>query len=185
MALPAEPDRALLFAGLLLHISVDRDRIYSILEGEFGRIIMTSSSFLFTETDYYTREMGPDLTRVWLGFRKLIRQDDIVDVKLKTNLMEGELAAGGKRTVNLDPGYLTPAKVVLATAKDHQHRLYLGRGIYGEVTLRFQGGSYRPWEWTYRDYRREEAVRFFNGLREKYRSITAQGQGEANSGSGV
>ena len=177
MAPPATPARALLFAGLLLHISVDRDRIYSILEGEFGRIAMTSSSFLFTETDYYTSEMGSDLTRVWLGFRKLIEQDDIVDLKLRTNRLEEGLAVDGKRRVNLDPGYLTPGKVVLASTKDNQHRVYLGRGIYGEVTLRYRGGSYRPWEWTYRDYRREEAVRFFNDLRGHYRSITAQEQG--------
>jgi hypothetical protein len=177
MATPATPARALLFAGLLLHISVDRDRIYSILVGEFGRIAMTSSSFLFTETDYYTSEMGSDLTRVWLGFRKLIEQDDLVDLKLRTNRLEEGFAVDGKRRVNLDPGYLTPGKVVLASTKDNQHRLYLGRGIYAEVTLRYQGGSYRPWEWTYRDYRREEAVRFFNDLRGQYRSITAQEQG--------
>lgn len=177
MAHTAPPVRALLFAGLLLNISVDRDRIYSILEGEFGRIAMTSNSFSFTETDYYSHEMGTGLARIWLGFRRLLHQDEIVDLKLKTNRIEEDFTVNGNRTVNLDPGYLTLGKVVLASTKDNQHRLYLGRGIYGEVTLRYHRGSYRPWEWTYRDYRWEEAVRFFNCLREEYRTIIAQEEG--------
>jgi hypothetical protein len=45
------------------------------------------------------------------------------------------------RPLNLDPGYLTEAKLVLATTKDRNHRLYLDRGIFAEVTLCYQRGG--------------------------------------------
>jgi hypothetical protein len=70
-----------------------------------------------------------------------------------------------KRTLNLDPGYLSLAKVVLASTKDYSHRLYLGRGIYGEVTLFFKDKSYNPYPWTYPDYRTPEYINFFNQMR--------------------
>jgi hypothetical protein len=55
--------------------------------------------------------------------------------------------------VNIDPGYIARDKLVLATTKDFFHRLYLGKGIYGEVTLHFQKGAVRHFSWTYPDYR--------------------------------
>ena len=78
-----------------------------------------------------------------------------------------------RRRVNLDPGYVDQAKLVLATTKDRQHRLYLGRGIYGEVTLRFTGGRFEPWEWTYPDYRTPEYRVFFETVRRRYRQQLA------------
>ena len=63
--------------------------------------------------------------------------------------------------MNLDPGYITPAKLVLASTKDHAHRLYLADGIYAEVTLAFRGKQWQPLEWTYPDYRRADFQEFF------------------------
>ena len=45
------------------------------------------------------------------------------------------------------------AKVVLASTKDYSHRLYIGDGIFAEVTLRYQQRTFQAWEWTYPDYR--------------------------------
>jgi hypothetical protein len=120
--------------------------------------------------------MGSTLTRVWLGFRRLVLREEIVNLKLKTNQIEDTFKVSGRRVANLDPGYLTIGKVVLASTKDHQHRLYLGKGIYGEVTLRYSRGSYIPWEWTYPDYRRREASQFFMSLKKKYRKIVRQNE---------
>ena len=47
-------------------------------------------------------------------------------------------------------------------------RLYLSKNIYGEVTLRYKKGTYSPWEWTYSDYKKDEAVQFFIQLRSLY-----------------
>jgi len=61
--------------------------------------------------------------------------------------------------------------VVLASTKNNQHRLYLGEGIWAEVTLRYRNKTYTPWEWTFRDYRLESTIRFFNDLRSLYRKM--------------
>ncbi len=164
------PQKAILFTGILYCKTAEPEYIYKLLEKEFGAIILTSRLFTFIETEYYKEEMGKNLTRVFAAFDNLIEKDCIVDIKLKTNQIEDNLfSVNGKRSVNIDPGYLTSAKVVLATTKNFQHRLYLKKGIFAEVTLRYRKDSYSPWEWTFRDYKREESIDFFNKLRVIYR----------------
>ena len=70
------------------------------------------------------------------------------------------------RPVNIDPGLITPAKLILATTKDHAHRIYLGRGIHAEVTLRYVGRKWTPWPWTYPDYAAPTYHSFFDQVRE-------------------
>jgi len=165
------PLKAILFTGLLFNKTVEPDHIYEILEKEFGRIILKSSPFIFKETDYYKNEMGPDLTRVFAAFDIFIEGDSIADIKIKTNRIEETIfSTNRKRTVNIDPGYVTSAKVVLATTKNFQHRIYLKKGIFAEITLRYRGKSYEPWEWTFKDYRLKESIDFFNSLRAVYRA---------------
>jgi hypothetical protein len=60
------------------------------------------------------------------------------------------------------------AKLVLASTKDHGHRVYLGQGIYAEVTLQYRGGRFQPWPWTYPDYASEEYCRLFGEIRALY-----------------
>ncbi len=164
-----QPKKAILFTGILHNDSVNRDFIYDVLENNLGKIILESPTFSFSETNYYCDEMGPVLNRIWVGFDNLIEQDQIVDIKLQCNELElKQFAGNGKRNANIDPGYLTRAKVVLATTKNNQHRLYLTKSIYGEVTLRFKNKTYKPWEWTYPDYCRGEAITFFSQLRSIY-----------------
>jgi hypothetical protein len=73
----------------------------------------------------------------------------------------------GARQVNIDPGYVSLAKVVLASTKDFSHRIYVGNGIYEEVTLHYQRASdrFEPWPWTYPDYCTAEANDFFMNVR--------------------
>lgn len=75
---------------------------------------------------------------------------------------------GVPRPLNLDPGYLTLAKLVLASTKDHSHRLYLGEGIYAEVTLNYVSGRWQPLPWTYPNYRRDDYQRFLDRCRQQY-----------------
>jgi hypothetical protein len=101
---------------------------------------------------------------------------ELAAAKHLTNELERLWSMGGKhRQVNLDPGYLDLAKVVLATTKDYTHRLYIGAGMYAEVTLRYHRNSYQPWEWTYPDYREATALTFFNQLREVYKEQLRRG----------
>jgi len=96
---------------------------------------------------------GPGLTKLYLVFEQGFDRTRLPAVKLATNAMEQERAVDGKRRVNIDPGYLARDKLVLATTKDFSHRLYLGQGIFGEVTLHYSKGSFRDFPWTYADYR--------------------------------
>jgi len=72
------------------------------------------------------------------------------------------------RIVNIDPGYVNAAKLVLATTKDCSHRIYIGSGIYGDVELIYKCGSFGCLDWTYLDYRTSQAIDFFNEVRSAY-----------------
>ena len=135
----------------------------------FGPIALESDSFAFTETDYYAASMGPDLKKKFFAFERPIDPAALADIKRQTNAWEAEYAALGRhaepRPLNLDPGYITAAKLVLASTKDHAHRIHLRDGIYAEVTLAYRDRRWQPHEWTYPDYRRDDYQRFFNDCR--------------------
>ncbi|HTQ39160.1 MAG TPA: DUF4416 family protein [Pirellulales bacterium] len=138
-------------------------------ESHWGSVALTSPAFEFNETDYYTASMGPALKKQFFAFEKMINPERLIDFKLQSNTWEAEYAGLKKhpepRPLNLDPGYITLAKLVLASTKDHSHRLYLGRGIYAEITLSFRGGGWQASEWTYPDYRRPDFQQFFDDCR--------------------
>ena len=115
MAKPKKHDKVKLFAGL---IGKSRDifsKTESILEKRFGKIDSTSETIPFDFTDYYSKEMGNALLRKWVSFEKLIEPSKLPDIKIFSNKTENRLAASGKRKVNIDPGYLDTAKIVLAS----------------------------------------------------------------------
>jgi hypothetical protein len=147
-------------------------------EAAFGAAAAVSDAFQFTETSYYDAEMGGDLKKQFWVFAELINPGRLAAIKRQTN--QWEAAYGGLKThheprpLNLDPGYLTLAKLVLASTKDHAHRIYLGEGIYAEVTLSFRRGAWQPVDWTYPDYRRQDYLDFFTRCRELLRPRTAQ-----------
>jgi hypothetical protein len=122
---------------------------------------MESAPMHWDFSDYYTEELGEQIRRRFVFFKELINQEDLIRIKRKTNEMEKLLSACGKRTINLDPGYLTPAKIVLASAKDYAHRIYLGDGIYAESTLTFRKGNFVSHFYTYRDFQDERYHRIF------------------------
>ncbi|MEX2317956.1 MAG: DUF4416 family protein [Pirellulales bacterium] len=148
-------------------LAASRDRAVE----RFGIIALTSEAFDFTETDYYTATMGTGLKKQFFALEKPIHPAALADIKLQTNQWEAEYAALGchaeSRPLNLDPGYITPAKLVLASTKDHAHRIYLRRGIYAEITLSFRAGRWQPHEWTYPDYRRADYQLFFTSCRQR------------------
>ena len=140
----------------------------------WGPLIAASPRFDFTETDYYTGEMGAGLKKqffVWAADTDWPQR--LAAVKQQTNRWELAYANLGRhpeqRPLNLDPGYLTLAKLVLASTKDHAHRIYLADGIYAEVTLSWKHGRWQPWEWTFPDYRRSDYHKFFSACRERLR----------------
>jgi hypothetical protein len=136
----------------------------------FAEVRFSSDPFDFTETEYYTATMGAGLKKQFLAIEKLVDSSSLPDIKRQTNNWEAEYTALGQheeqRPLNLDPGYLTPAKLVLASTKDHAHRIYLRDGIFAEVTLVYRQRKWQPLEWTYPDYRRDDYQAFFTKCRE-------------------
>ncbi len=141
------------------------------LEKKFGPVDFQSSSIFFNCTKYYEKAMGPALLRQFLSFQRLINPRQLSAIKLYTNRLEKGLARGKARparVINLDPGYISASKLVLATCKNYSHRIYLDKGIFAEVTLHFRSGTFTPWPWTYPDYKSENYTQSFNTIREMY-----------------
>jgi hypothetical protein len=139
----------------------------------WGPVALESDRFDFTETGFYERSMGAGLKKMFLAFERLVDPAALPELKLQTNDWECDCQQLGHwpeaRPLNLDPGYVTEAKLVLASTKDRDHRLYLGRGIYGEVTLHFHRGAWCKREWTYPDYQRDDYHQFLTRCREYLR----------------
>lgn len=142
----------------------------------WGPIALASEAFNFVETTYYERTMGPGLYKQFLAFERLIDPAELARRKHQTNQWEHTYSQIGeapeRRPLNLDPGYLSEAKLVLASTKDHAHRIYLSEGIFAEVTLQYSGHRWQPREWTYPDYQRADYHAFFDRCREYYRGRT-------------
>lgn len=135
---------------------------------EFGLVDYESELLSFDHTTYYAAEFGENLKRRFVAFEEFVHPGELAEIKLRTNALEMEWAVGGKRRINIDPGYVSHSKLVLATTKNHAHRIYLGRGIYAEVTLHFRDGTFRGWPWTYPDYSSSPLIALFNQIRGLY-----------------
>ena len=168
------PQPVKLLVGMLAPRTELFDAVQVELVGRFGPVDMLSDVIPFDFTDYYEAEMGPDLLRKFVAFEKLINPRELAGAKLFTNDLEESITekfASPRRIVNLDPGYITLAKLVLASTKDYSHRIYLGDGIFTEVTLHYADGRFNPWPWTYPDYKTEAYHKFFEMTRKKYRDV--------------
>lgn len=134
----------------------------------FGEVEKLELSVSFDYTDYYHDEMGEPLKRKIVCFKDLVSKESIPQIKHESNRIEDNFKEEERRTVNIDPGYITEAKVVLLTTKDYTHRIYIGKKIFAESTLFYRGGSFAPWPWTYPDYASQELREYFNKVRELY-----------------
>lgn len=153
-------------------LNTAREKLTSAL----GPVDMSSPVWSWSHSNYYEKEMGADLKRIFLFFERHVTPDRLSDIKNITNEIENSFRMDQEqckelklpdRPVNIDPGYMTLAKVVLASTKDYAHRIYIGKGVYAEVTLFFQDKTFQPLPHTYPDYRSGEYVGLFNAARGK------------------
>lgn len=174
------PKPAKLFIGMLSPDPALFDACADLLRAEYGPIDHRSGAQPWEYTDYYRQEMGARLLRRFLFFERLIDPALLPAIKRFTNRLEERFAVGTegsvRRRINLDPGYLTEAKVVLATTKDYAHRIFIGEGIYAEVTLRYEGDRFTALETTYPDYRAEESLEMFKKARDLLRASLKKGE---------
>ena len=169
MSNPCKADDVKLISSLFSSQTNIIEQVIQELEGLFGPTDWISPALLFDRTKYYEKEMGWPLHRRFISFKTLIRPADIVEIKWKTNTLEKRYARNGNRKINIDPGYIALERLVLATGKNYTHRIYLSKGIYADLTLIFQKGSFSPLAWSYKDYSDPEVIGFFNAVRERYK----------------
>jgi hypothetical protein len=163
---PAEPVK--LIFSIFSSTGAKIDETISLLANLYGEPDFTSAEVPFNYTNYYGAEMGENLVRRFLSMGKLINPDRLPDVKLATNVIEEKFASGKKRQVNIDPGYLSKAHLILATGKGYSHRPYLRDGIYADLTLIYQNKKFCSLPWTYPDYADEKQLSMFVEIRAKY-----------------
>ncbi len=168
MSQPRDPDPVKLIASIFSPQEPLIQEVISKLCLQYGPVDWVSPPMFFDRTRYYEREMGWPLHRRFVSFEQLIRPEDLVQIKLNTNEIERQYLEGENRQVNIDPGYIGLERLILATGKNYVHRVYLSHGIYADLTLIFKKGSFRPLEWTYKDYADPEMISMFNNLRKRY-----------------
>lgn len=157
-----------LFVAITFSPIVQIDKICHRLEQLLSPIDSKSIVYPFNFTTYYETEMGKGLRKQMISFKELLPAEVLVDLKISTNAIEDEFRKTHGRTVNIDPGYICSAKLILATTKDYDHRVYLNRGIFADVHLRFRNGHFQTNPWTYPDYQQPQIIAYFEEVRKVY-----------------
>ena len=156
------------------------------VEAAWGPVELRAGPIPFTWSSYYDAEMGSPLDRYFMTFVRLVDPATLAQVKEESNRIEERFSAGGRRTVNLDPGLLALPRFTLATTKDNPHRVPLARGIYAEVTLAWAHGAWQPLPWTYPDWRSPAYHAVLTEARTRYRAqLHARGAGAGNDAPGI
>ncbi|MHC4476229.1 MAG: DUF4416 family protein [Planctomycetota bacterium] len=166
-----EPKGVKLIIGILAADRQCLDAAVKAVESEFGKVDFVSDVWPFEQTDYYKDQTGDNILRQFVSIEQPINPGRLADIKHKTNELEQKLAASLgldlPRPVNLDPGVIEPSKLILASTKNYSHRIYIGQKMYAEVTLIFDKGRWRHFEYTYPDYRQQCYFDFFDKVRSK------------------
>ena len=154
----------------LVGVLFQKDEIYQQflrhLETIEVEIELESEIYKFDSTDYYQEEMGSGLYRIFLSLKGLYPVEQSVSLKNETNSWENEWKEAGKRTLNLDPGYLDLHKVVLLSGKEGPQKIYLGGGIWSDLNLIRKAGRFEALPWTFPDLRESRYHSFFERVRE-------------------
>lgn len=159
------PQPAKLIVSIFTHDASLFAAIERRLARQFGPIDFRSPLLDFNQTRYYEEEFGGNLRREFIAFKKLIKTESLWKIKAATNAMEKKCSRHGKRRVNIDPGYLTLANLILASTKMFFHRIHMNRGIYQEVTMIYQDKTWKPLPWTYPDYQTNECKDILSKIR--------------------
>jgi hypothetical protein len=168
MSKPSLAEPVKLFFSIFTSEINQLEETIKILSSSYGQPDYISEVVSFNYTNYYCAEMGENLVRRFLSMEKLIRPEILPDIKLATNEIEDKFSIEKKRAVNIDPGYLSKAQLILATGKGFAHRPYLRDGIYADLTLVYQGKKFCSLPWTYPDYADEKQTAMLSKIRAKY-----------------
>ena len=174
------PHPVLLFMAVFSSDSSAFDWVRKRAEAEWGTLALESEPFSFeTFTDYYAQAMGETLPKRLWAFERLVSPDTLPKIKRLTNDWEDEFKSvtvcSAERPLNIDPGYIDLGKLILASTKDHAHRIYLSEGILAETTLMYTQKQWKPLPWTYPDYQSAGYHEFLTRCREYLQSVRKRG----------
>jgi hypothetical protein len=145
------------------------------LEKQFGRV-QSETLEIECSANRYHEEMGQQLSRRFFSFEKLVDRETLPEIKATCHKIERGLGDQVDdftfRTVNVDPGVLTPTNLTMASHREYSHRVYLGKGVFAEVTLIHARGRFTQLPWTNPDFCDEEAVRLFIEARATFPFLT-------------
>ncbi len=170
------PQPVKLIIGILAANEAALAEAVKAISKSFGAIDLTSDVWPFTQTDYYKDELGSNALRQFVSIENLIDPGNLAQIKHDTNSLEQQLAKklGGvnpalqlPRPVNLDPGFIEPSKLILASTKNFSHRIYIGNKMFAEVTLMYEKGRWRHFEFTFPDYRQSCYQEFLSKVRSR------------------
>ena len=164
-----KPRKVKLIFGFIFSSPQICERAEKALIRKFGALDYTSKTLDFSFTDYYEEEMGTNLKRKFISCKKLINPENLTEIKLFAISLEKRFSILGKRRLNIDPGYINESKLVLSTTKDFSHRIYLGKGIFSEVTLLYKNKGFQNLAWTFPDYRTKTYKEILLKIRSLYR----------------
>ncbi len=169
MGIPGSLKPVRYFASIIYQTLGNIQQVEDDLVAQLGPILVKTDSEPFSQTTYYEKEMGNDLLRRFILFKSLRKREDLPSVKLMTNELEKNTSVNGRRTFNIDPGYLALEQVILATTKGYTHRIYIDKGIFADLTLIYTNGTYGSLPWTYPDYGSHGIISMLNCWRENYK----------------
>lgn len=170
MGLAESFEQEKLIMGVIFHDREKYEYAMKRLTDAFGETDFATEEFSFSEefSTYYDGEVGGEAMRVIYSFKQLVDPSRQAEIKTFTNALEAELSIDGKRQVNLDPGFLSHGRLMLATTKKTGFRIPLSDGIYTELTLFYARGAWQKLPWTYRDYQSERVQSFLTRVRKEY-----------------
>jgi hypothetical protein len=114
--------------------------------------------------------MGGPLWRGWISFRGLANPADLPAWKHEARSLEEFWSREGRRTRNLDIGYMDADKLVLASFKRGPFKLYLDRGVWADMTLGYSQGVFTPLPWTFPDFRDGRYDKSLGVIRDKLKA---------------
>ena len=165
-----EFEKEKLIIGVIYNDMEIYERAMAMLTEAFGEVDFESERFSFSKefSDYYDGELGGEGMRVILSFRETVDPSRQAEIKIATNEIERILSVDGNRRINLDPGFINPGRLMLATTKKTGFRIPLEKGIYTELTLFWAKGEWHKFPWSYRDYQSERVQKFLTETRKRY-----------------
>ena len=159
-----------LIIGFIYNTVENFERALKIMTDKFGPVDFMTEEFSFTNefSSYYDEELGGEARRRIVSFERLVDPTLQADIKTFTNSVEADFSIDENRKVNIDPGFLSHGRLLLATTKKTGFRIPLKDGIYTELTLYYARGAWQKLPWTYRDYQSERVQTFLTTVRKRY-----------------